>query len=279
MRNIHILPTEKPSRLYEFGREYHLKIKPQENFRSHNIYITSDKTINQGDWHINLLTNEIEKASKNLSLNFKDTTDFGEGIREQYKKIVLTTDEDLINDGIQEIPEEFLHWYVDNPSCEEVEVNSDKIHVGWEPDYTFENIGIEGSKESYQTFYRIIIPNDQPDKDDFSSKLKEYFKNTPKDKVLEHWSESQEFDKIGPTMEEVIKPRRFFISYISKNNHFGDLSHGSFMYKNNKFPSKNQLIEDIKKDFIEIDSNYKIIITCISELSEEDYLNYIKENE
>ena len=42
------------------------------------------------------------------------------------------------------------------------------------------------------------------EQDDFSSKLKEYFETTPKDKVLEDWSKSQEFDEIGPTVEEVL---------------------------------------------------------------------------
>jgi hypothetical protein len=44
----------------------------------------------------------------------------------QGKKIILTTDQDLIKDGVQAIDDEFLEWFTNNPSCEEVEVG-----YGW----------------------------------------------------------------------------------------------------------------------------------------------------
>jgi hypothetical protein len=50
---------------------------------------------------------------KNDSLKFIDNN---------CKKIILTTDQDLIKDGVQEINDEFLEWFVKNPSCEEVKV-------------------------------------------------------------------------------------------------------------------------------------------------------------
>jgi hypothetical protein len=37
-------------------------------------------------------------------------------------KIILTTDPNLIKEGVQAIDDEFLEWFVKNPSCEEVEV-------------------------------------------------------------------------------------------------------------------------------------------------------------
>jgi hypothetical protein len=40
-----------------------------------------------------------------------------------WKKIILTTDQDLIKDGVQAIDDEFLEWFVKNPSCEFVEIN------------------------------------------------------------------------------------------------------------------------------------------------------------
>lgn len=39
-----------------------------------------------------------------------------------YKEILLSTDDLLIQDGVQAIDDEFLKWFVKNPSCEEVEV-------------------------------------------------------------------------------------------------------------------------------------------------------------
>jgi hypothetical protein len=35
-----------------------------------------------------------------------------------YRKVVLTTDQKLIKDGVQAIDDEFLDWLVKNPSCE-----------------------------------------------------------------------------------------------------------------------------------------------------------------
>jgi len=43
----------------------------------------------------------------------------------------------------------------------------------------------------------------------FLEDLKEYFKTTPKEKILEAWEESKEFDKVGPTVDE-------FLSYIKE---------------------------------------------------------------
>jgi hypothetical protein len=259
--------------------------------KPYHIYVTSNEEIKNYDWYYHTKTNLIYICNEDLDkINLERRLDM--------VKIVLTTDPDLIECGVQAIDNDFLKWFVKNPSCEEVETYSLYITDGVTShhhkyqinicDEIFETAALIDKEEPKQeTIEDVIMEYHQSSyenlikelekQDNFYEQLKNYYKTTPKEQVLEDWSESQEFDKIGPTMEEVIKPRRFFISYISKNNHFGDLSHGSFMYKNNKFPSKNQLIEDIKKDFIEIDSNYKIIITCISELSEEDYLNYIKE--
>ena len=44
----------------------------------------------------------------------------------QGKKIILTTDQDLLKDGVQPIDDEFLEWFVKNPNCESVEVG-----YGW----------------------------------------------------------------------------------------------------------------------------------------------------
>jgi len=37
-------------------------------------------------------------------------------------KVILTTNKLLIKDGVQAIDDEFLEWFVKNPSCEEVEI-------------------------------------------------------------------------------------------------------------------------------------------------------------
>ena len=105
-RNIHVLPTDKPSRLakstksglnaakkgkglYESGRF---------GITTFNIYITSDELIKEGDWFISLYSNSIQRELKlDWTLN-----------KDAYKKIILTTDQDLIVDGVEKISEDTL---------------------------------------------------------------------------------------------------------------------------------------------------------------------------
>ena len=47
-----------------------------------------------------------------------------------YKEILLSTDIELQKDGVHAIDDEFLEWFVKNPSCEEVEVIDDTLTVG-----------------------------------------------------------------------------------------------------------------------------------------------------
>ena len=118
MKNIHVLPTDKPSRLFEiiqfnlsfdktnyFSEEY----KKLHKYKNKNIYITSDEEIKEGDWFYNSFLNEISKMDVLDYSNFR-------------QKIILTTDAELIADGVQDIDDEFLEWFVNNPSCEEIEV-------------------------------------------------------------------------------------------------------------------------------------------------------------
>jgi len=84
-----------------------------ENKNIHKIgkelFITSDEEIKEGDW---FLTDDkrVEKCAPYWRA------------REWHKKIILTTDQDLIKDGVQAIDDEFLEWFVKNPSFEFVDV-------------------------------------------------------------------------------------------------------------------------------------------------------------
>jgi hypothetical protein len=123
MKNIHVLPTDKPSRLsilnsgkLNFGAEF----ISSSNTKAQNIYITSDEEIKGGDWVKNISFEEpIFKLDGNgityvtLLPNLK------------FKKVVLTTDQDLIKDGVQAIDDEFLEWFVKNLSCKWVEIKQE----------------------------------------------------------------------------------------------------------------------------------------------------------
>lgn len=106
MKNIHILPTE--DKLFKLS-EYD---EPNVDYaQNQNIYITSDEKIKKEDWFLDDTYKQPMKY-------------FGEGsLLISSKKIILTTDQDLIKDGIQAIDDEFLEWFVKNPSCEFVDIN------------------------------------------------------------------------------------------------------------------------------------------------------------
>ena len=88
-----------------------------------NIYITSDEEIKEGDWFYNILSLKPEpfKACENGD-GYVNCSKYSH-YRIDCKKIILTTDQDLIADGVQAIDDEFLEWFVKNPSCEEVQVD------------------------------------------------------------------------------------------------------------------------------------------------------------
>jgi len=122
MKNLYILPTNKPSRLrYTHGNNYALS-KEHLSWRfAHHIYITSDDDILVGDWHLKTTNNSVGDYILN-SINPN---------KGRYKKIILTTDPDIIADGVQAIDNEFLEWFVKNPSCKFVQIHyiKDDVYV------------------------------------------------------------------------------------------------------------------------------------------------------
>jgi len=144
MKNIHLIPTDKSSRLIyskvktEDKIEYKLILQADTKVcndgllsGNQNIYITSDEEIKERDWCLSTDKNFIIKLV-NLPAFSCD------------KKIILTTDTDLIADGVQAIDDEFLEWFVKNPSCEFVE---------WDKNY---------NRGNGKYYYKIIIPQEEP---------------------------------------------------------------------------------------------------------------------
>jgi hypothetical protein len=167
MKNLFLLPTEKPSRLCIDNSCDELNYCDVEGLSTkhttnQNIYITSSEQIKDGDYVIEnnrakkqpyigkcfypendgTITDEVLKREL-LSVDYKGhySTLAHEG---NCKKIILTTDADLIADGVQEINDNFLEWFVENPSCESVEVES------------------MGFNEVDCIIYKIIIPQEKP---------------------------------------------------------------------------------------------------------------------
>ena len=54
----------------------------------------------------------------------------------------------------------------------------------------------------------------------FYEELKRYFEVTPQDKVLEDWAKSEEFDNVGPTVEEFINFSQQYNTQTSNSNNW-----------------------------------------------------------
>lgn len=161
MRNIYILPTDKPSRLIII--ENKLLLSHAVNWESkpidweegdginQNIYITSNEEIKEGDWCIDKYNVVYKQETDKVFTEFTGS-----------KKIILSTDSDLVGDSIQAIDDEFLEWFVKNPRYEEVEVKEMKCTGQcWkfiESDY--EDTCTSGCELNGE--YKIIIPKEEP---------------------------------------------------------------------------------------------------------------------
>ena len=134
------------------------------------LFITSDEEIKEGDYVVQI---NFEKTNTQV---IKCETEFQTKIANSKdgsfskNKIILTTDSDLIKDGVQEINYTFLEWFVKNPSCEFVELKHIiKEYVDDQDAYGYD-----------VNYYKIIIPKEDlknPNNQEimFHKESKEYF--------------------------------------------------------------------------------------------------------
>jgi len=121
----------------------------------HHIYITSDEEIKEGDWFIALDgSNDIYKANKVWLDIIKENTN-------PSRKIILTTDQDLIADGVQPIDDEFLEWFVENPSCEFVDVKLNSFGECHGNDCSCFDIYDQKVCIFYYPDYEVVIPQEE----------------------------------------------------------------------------------------------------------------------
>ena len=159
MKNIFVTPTDKYSPLVHstskygglFLSRYYSPMKEMGDFYQ-NIYITSDEEIKEGDYMYDI-DGDVGKAIGSDMKEFEGN-----------KKIILTTDQDLIKDGVQAIDDDFLNWFVENPSCEFVPiitttVNNESLYKT--------NIGFESWRKEEQKQHLIdIMRGDEEPKQD-----------------------------------------------------------------------------------------------------------------
>jgi adenosine deaminase len=126
MKNIHILNSEKPSRLHlgESGLVLCDLVFNNGTINSQHLYITSNEEIKEGDWFFRdgsihkcfrVHRTDIEFLTSIDSVYCGSNTFWS---KEFCQKIILTTDVDLIKDGVQAIDDKFLEWFVKNQNCE-----------------------------------------------------------------------------------------------------------------------------------------------------------------
>ena len=178
--NIHLLPTDNLSRLYTNMQGVLSKDELKMRLKNQNIYITSDEEIKEGDWFIK--DNKPVRKSGHIKHY---------AISEP--KIILTTDQHLIKDGVQPIDDEFLEWFVKNPSCEFVKVEVDlSKHNG-----------------QFQTKYgyKIIIPKEEPNPFELPKALPDdvfYESLEPKQETLEEAKNNYVYDTYKQSLENVV---------------------------------------------------------------------------
>ena len=186
MKNIHIIPTQnnksklavyhyegsKNIKIGELGLQINNTIGWTNYWSPRELNITSDEEIKKGDWYFTLDSKRVDKSIGVL-----------DGFSPIHKKIILTTDQDLIADGVQAIDDEFLEWFAKNLSCEVVEVNWVKT-----PDGIFyhqENVPYG--------CYKIIIPKEELTKDEIDKFFVDMVCNPkePKQETLEEAAERE----------------------------------------------------------------------------------------
>lgn len=148
MKNTHVIPTDKPSRLFIYNENLGLSKEFQygsNSVQNQNIYITNSEVIKEGDCVLDCFGVHKVITNNDGLLCRKGVRYSTVFLATDSKKIVLTTDRDLIKEGIQGIPDDFLEWFIKNPSCEEIYVN--KIEL-----FDFEI-------DKYVYDYKIVIPN------------------------------------------------------------------------------------------------------------------------
>jgi hypothetical protein len=157
MKNIYILSTNKPSRLHNTFN--FLRLESGFDLINQNIYITSDEEIKEGDWIYGLFNGGVVIRSE------FDVPKNSQYYKEYGLKIILTTDQDLIKDGVQAITNTFAEWFIKNPSCEWVEIETKDnwyVHTGSGKYWEDEPIRMKRLLNLGDYEYKIIIPKEEP---------------------------------------------------------------------------------------------------------------------
>jgi hypothetical protein len=234
MKNIHVLPTDKPSRLYfntkaKYYAFSYTVTSQGGSVSNRHIYITNDEEIKQPCWCWDILQKRIYWVH--------DTIPQYPTIGNYFKKIILTTDQDLIKNGVQAIDDEFLEWFVKNPSCEFVEVDreEDELISPKNPKIRFNAlqdppsfISAESLNNMILTYkYKIIIPQEKHKQETLEEAARKYASYNFDSSFLnidDHfeagakWQQEQDKNKFYCEEFELIKYIQWIIRKIDAGN-------------------------------------------------------------
>lgn len=133
---------------------------------NNEIYITSQEEIKEGNYWLYFCPfNGLDYGDNGNPIvknNLPETWFLKLHDKHNYKKIILTTDQDLIKDCVQPIDDEFLEWFVKNTSYKEVKVEKTRSYN--EIDSPYEYLTIIPKKEKILIIIKNYLeknPNDR----------------------------------------------------------------------------------------------------------------------
>ena len=185
-QNIYIFETNKPSKIIG-ATIYSLELLSEVNDESmsawnvnKNIYITFKENFKVGGYFLpkgHLHPHKLKEFNK-VSGDLESENGLCYDIT-KCDAIVLTTDEDLIKDGVQAIDDKVLEWIIKNPTCKfaKVEKVVKDISTRVSDDIKYPNLEV--------VFYEVEIPK----KIDFNQIIKDmpdfsFLSREEKEKVL-----------------------------------------------------------------------------------------------
>lgn len=155
MKNIYRIKAFNPAKTRLWICENGINIETCEYDYSHvrnkqNLYITNNEEIK--DCFVLTDLDKIVKVDKHNEELWHN---------HNCKKIILTTDLDLIADGVEKIDDTFIEWFLKNQHCEFVKIFNSKWVLGGE----------------IKDFYKIIIPKVEPKKEIIQNLSNPLFQN------------------------------------------------------------------------------------------------------
>jgi hypothetical protein len=228
MKNIHLIPTDKPTGIFELNNGLHFSITNKVRYgvyKGYHIYITSDEDPKNKDYY-------WDENKLKVKRYFESRESFPSLLHRF--KVILTTDPNLIKDGVQPIDNTFLEWFINNSSCKSVKIESWQTKGEWDLDYKIiipkeEHKQSTVGKEFYESADKIITVYKQDIiqliEDRILSEYKKHSASLP-----DEWAKIAAY-KIYKSISDKMENPKQHIEFINNNIEEFDESLKSFKQK------------------------------------------------